>query len=107
MAQFRLEDLYGEGMKREGVPGDEYELKPGQFAKMRPPTVELHRKARAVVEKYREDPERLLLEVGKVVLEASFEMDGDCRLDMLSKAVGDFFSLSVRTTKGLFGGLSV
>jgi len=102
--RFTLDGLYGEDGRREGCPGDQYEVKPGQFAVLKAPTVALHREARQVMERYRDDPERMVVEVGRIVLEASFEVDESCRLDMLSKAVADFFTLSMRTARWLLGG---
>ena len=95
--QFRLDQVYDESQR--GRPGDEYEVAPGQFARLRRPTIAILKKALDEFQNASTDYERIV-RVALVVLEHDFEFDEEkWDFSMLARVVQDFFELQTAALK--------
>ena len=84
--------------------GDEYEIAPGKWAKLRTPTQKVQEQAFAILEKFSEggDDAPSDLDLAKVVLDGDFNFDPENAITgVVSKGVQDFFTLLLRTAERL------
>lgn len=78
--------------------GNEYEIAPGKWGKLKMPTSGVQEQAFAILEKEGAED----LELAKVVLEGDFDFDPKNAIPgVVAKAVQDFFTLLLRTAERL------